>query len=373
MRKSRISSSKQTRLIEHFVAGTTARCASQLIGVNKSTAAYYFERLREIIAFHVEQEAHEVFDGEIEVDESYFGGTRKGKRGRPQLYSDHVILMALSIKNVFKLPLRATQGFLKSILKMMNLHLSVPNYTLLSKRAKTLEVPLLRLSKGENLDVVIDSTGLKIYGEGEWKVRTHGVSKRRTWRKIHLGVDPKSKEILASVITTNDVKDGEVLAEVLDQIPGALNMVALDGAYDEGRCYEAISRRLATPVIPPRKGARKGVIEPRNHAIQRIQETSLKEWKIEANYHKRSLAETTMFRYKTRAGLAAARARGRLGGRPRKMDQSTLKMEMTAMAGHKSVASDVAKRLGITTTTLYSYVNGDGSPKELGTRLLKSS
>ena len=82
MRKSRISSSKQTRLIEHFVAGTTARCASQLIGVNKSTAAYYFERLREIIAFHVEQEAHEVFDGEIEVDESYFGGTRKGKRGR---------------------------------------------------------------------------------------------------------------------------------------------------------------------------------------------------------------------------------------------------------------------------------------------------
>ena len=82
MRKSRISSSKQTRLIEHFVAGTTARCASQLIGVNKSTAAYYFERLREIIAYHVEQEAHEVFDGEIEVDESYFGGVRKGKRGR---------------------------------------------------------------------------------------------------------------------------------------------------------------------------------------------------------------------------------------------------------------------------------------------------
>ena len=222
-----------------------------------------------------------------------------GKRGRPQLYSDPVILMALSIKNVFKLPLRATQGFLESLLRMLNLPLSTPNYTLLSKRAKTLEVPLLRLSKGETLDVVIDSTGLKIYGEGEWKVRTHGVSKRRTWRKIHLGVDPKSKEILASVITTNDVKDGEVLADILDQIPGALNMVALDGAYDERRCYETVLKRSGIPVIPPRKGARKGVIEPRNQAIQRIQETSLKEWKIEANYHKRSLAETTMFRYKT--------------------------------------------------------------------------
>jgi transposase len=82
MRKSRISKSKQLRLIEHFVAGTTARCAASLVGVNKNSAAYYFQRLREIIFLHVEQEAHKVFGGEIEVDESYFGGTRKGNRGR---------------------------------------------------------------------------------------------------------------------------------------------------------------------------------------------------------------------------------------------------------------------------------------------------
>jgi transposase len=82
MRKSRISWTKQVRLIEHFVAGTTARCASSLVGVNKSSAAYYFQRLREIIAYQLEQESHEIFEGEIEVDESYFGGTRKGKRGR---------------------------------------------------------------------------------------------------------------------------------------------------------------------------------------------------------------------------------------------------------------------------------------------------
>jgi len=222
-----------------------------------------------------------------------------GKRGRPLVYDDAMILMALSIKNFFKMPLRATQGFLGSILEMMKLSFPVPDYTLLSKRAKSLGVPLLRLSRGESLDVVIDSTGLKIYGEGEWKVRTHGVSKRRTWRKIHLGVDPKSKEILAFVITTNDVKDSEVLEDILDQIPGTLNRVALDGAYDERRCYEAVLKRSAVPVIPLRKGAKKGSIVPRNQAIQRIQETSLKEWKIEANYHKRSLAETTMFRYKT--------------------------------------------------------------------------
>ncbi len=82
MRKSRLDSRVQQRLIEHFVAGTTARCAAELVGVHRNTAAYYFQRLREIIAHHLEQEAHEVFDGEIEVDESYFGGVRKGKRGR---------------------------------------------------------------------------------------------------------------------------------------------------------------------------------------------------------------------------------------------------------------------------------------------------
>jgi transposase len=74
MRKSRLSEAKQAKLIEHFVAGTTARCAADLVGVNRNTAAYYFQRLRDIIAHHVEQEAHEIFEGEIEVDESYFGG-----------------------------------------------------------------------------------------------------------------------------------------------------------------------------------------------------------------------------------------------------------------------------------------------------------
>jgi transposase len=82
MRKSRISVYKQDRLIEHFVSGSTARTAAALVGVNKTTAAYFFHRLREIIVFEIEQESHEVFDGEIEVDESYFGGRRKGKRGR---------------------------------------------------------------------------------------------------------------------------------------------------------------------------------------------------------------------------------------------------------------------------------------------------
>lgn len=82
MRKSRLSRAKQDKLIEHFVAGTTARCAAELVGVNRKTAAYYFQRLREIIAYHLEQESQEVVGGEIEVDESYFGGTRKGKRGR---------------------------------------------------------------------------------------------------------------------------------------------------------------------------------------------------------------------------------------------------------------------------------------------------
>ncbi len=157
------------------------------------------------------------------------------------------------IRYVFGLRLRSTQGFVSSLVKLMELRIDCPHYSRLSRRSKNLEVPLPR---SKNIkDIVVDGSGLKVYGEGEWKVRQHGVSKRRTWRKMHLAVDPRTNEIVASVLTSNDVSDGEVLGDLLDQIPGDLETVIGDGSFDTGPCYREIHKREARPIIPPRRNA----------------------------------------------------------------------------------------------------------------------
>ncbi|MDV2997922.1 MAG: hypothetical protein N4J56_008061 [Chroococcidiopsis sp. SAG 2025] len=104
--------------------------------------------------------------------------------------------------------------------------------------------------------MVVDSTGVKVYGEGEWKTRQHGVSKRRTWRKLHLGVDEATGEILAAVVSTNDVADCEVMPELLDAIAQEIEQVSADGAYDTQGCYDVIEQREATAAIPPRRNAK---------------------------------------------------------------------------------------------------------------------
>lgn len=153
--------------------------------------------------------------------------------------------------------------------------------------------------------VVLDSTGVKVYGEGEWKTRQHGVRKRRTWRKLHLGVDEATGEILAVVVTGNDTHDGEVLAELLDQIDGESGQVTTDGAYDHRPCYDKITEREAKAVIPPRKDANiwrhgncKAPPHPRDENLRYIRKHGRKKWKRDSHYHRRSLAETTMFRLK---------------------------------------------------------------------------
>jgi transposase len=150
-----------------------------------------------------------------------------------------------------------------------------------------------------------DSTGLKVFGEGEWKVRQHGWSKRRLWRKLHLAVDEATGEILAHRLTPSNVHDGPVLPKLLDQIEGPLTQVSADRAYDSFANYKAILTRNARPVIPPRKGAAitppPGTKDPpltRGAIVKRITEIGSKAWKVEAGYHRRSLVETTMYRVK---------------------------------------------------------------------------
>jgi hypothetical protein len=231
------------------------------------------------------------------------------KRGRPRTYADIAIQCVLLIKVVYGLRLRSLQGFVESLIVLLKLEITVPNYTTISRRQKAIEVILERYKEDESLHVVVDSTGLKIFGEGEWKVRQHGYSKRRTWRKLHLGVDEASGEIVASVVSTNDVGDSEVMSDLLEQIQDPIHQVSADGAYDTFGCHDAITGRGASAVIPPRENARiaqhGNSNDPplsRDEILRCIRENGMKAWKQDSDYHRRSLAETAMYRFKQLLG-----------------------------------------------------------------------
>jgi hypothetical protein len=147
--------------------------------------------------------------------------------------------------------------------------------------------------------VVVDSTGLKIFGEGEWKVRQHGVGKRRTWRKVHLAVDEATKDIIGLEVTTTAWGDSEILPGLLDQVEGEIAQVSADGAYDSHGCHAAIAERDARATIPPRDGAVTwGDDHPRDAIRQEIETKGLDGWKNDSGYHRRSIAENMMYRFK---------------------------------------------------------------------------
>lgn len=229
------------------------------------------------------------------------------QRGAQFEYSDLCIETLLMLKSVFKLAYRQTQGFAESLLSMMQLNLCVPSYSQIQRRTKKLNIEPYKVSCGGSIDIAIDSTGLKVYGEGEWKVRKHGVSKRRTWRKLHLGCDPKTGFIHCATLTENSQDDASQLTPLLDQIEPDIDDACLDGAYDTEECWDQLIDRNIKPVIPPRPNAVEWYLEqegdfdeyPRNKAIQEIDQLGRKGWKINHGYHRRSLSETAMFRFKT--------------------------------------------------------------------------
>jgi IS5 family transposase len=231
---------------------------------------------------------------------------KTGQPGHPRTYSDTAVLCMATLKEVYHLPLRATQGLMLSIMKLLNLDLPVMDYSQLSRRCAALEVILPRRKQNEPLHMVVDSTGVKVFGEGEWKVRQHGYTKRRTWRKLHLGADEATSEIVAAVVTTNNVADSQVLDEMLEQVEEEIEQVSGDGSYDKRTCYEAIRKRKAKAAIPPQKNAkiwqhgnRKEERLMRDENLRRIRQVGRQQWKKEVGYHRRSLAETQMFRMKT--------------------------------------------------------------------------
>jgi hypothetical protein len=233
--------------------------------------------------------------------------TGERQRGSQFDYSDKAIEIMLTIKEVFHLSNRGVEGFVRSLFGLMKISLPVPDHSTLSKRGKTLQVKLPRKASG-GLNLVLDSTGLKIYGEGEWKVRKHGYSKRRTWRKLHLGADPESGEIQAVFLTENSVSDDVVVKDLLEQIEQTLLACAADGAYDKRKVYDALNKHSPAVeiLIPPRKDARiwqhgnsKAERFKRDENLRYIRKHGRQRWKDDSGYHMRSLAETAMFRLKT--------------------------------------------------------------------------
>jgi hypothetical protein len=234
--------------------------------------------------------------------------TRTGQRGASQTYSDVAIATVATLKSLFRLAGRQAQGLVESLFQLMHLTLPVPDHSTVSRRLGRLSVAMPVQPVGEARHIVIDSTGIKVYGEGEWKARQHGVSKRRTWRKLHLAVNEATGEIVVAEVTTNDYHDSEILPSLLDGIDGEVAQVSGDGAYDTFACHEAIAQRAAVATIPPRHDARRCQLEdprathPRNQILQRIDQVGRSAWKQESGYHRRSLAETTMFRLKVTFG-----------------------------------------------------------------------
>lgn len=228
--------------------------------------------------------------------------------------SDLAIQFLLTLRAVYHLPLRATQGMAQSLFQLMNLSWDVPHDSTLCRRAATMLIDLPKQAEGP-VHLVLDSTGLKLYGQGEWKVRQHGYSKRRTWRKLHLAIDAETHEIQAAMVTDAGVCDAEAAGGLLDQVERQVLDVGADGAYDKAEVDEAVARRGARPLIPPRKDARikvhgntRGMPHPRDENLRAIRRQGRRGWKRTSGYHRRSLAETAMGRIK---GIFGDRLRSR--------------------------------------------------------------
>lgn len=231
------------------------------------------------------------------------------KVGRPFTYSDTAIECLLALRELFQLPYRQTEGLGRSLVKLMQVEVAIPDFTSLAKRAAKLNVCLEVLPTEGPIDIIVDSTGVKVLGAGEWRSDAYREPKRRTWRKLHLSVNAASQEIVAEVLTSKRCDDAEVVPEILAQIDSPVAKLYGDGAYDKWKLYGVLEREEIMPVIPPRRTAAikkhgncAGQPLPRDEAIRGIRRLGRRRWKQVVGYHRRSLVETSMSRLKRAFG-----------------------------------------------------------------------
>jgi hypothetical protein len=213
----------------------------------------------------------------------------------------------LTLRTVLHLPLRQTEGLVASLAVLHNLAIRTPDHSTLSRRAGGLDVIRRRSLPDGPLHVLVDSTGLKVYGQGEWRQEKHRVRARRTWRKLHLLVDAETHEIVASELTANDVDDASQVGALLDQVEGPLATFTGDGAYDTEGTYRSVTERQpADPpavIVPPCSTAVPSPRAdtnptPRDRHLQAIQENGRMAWQKQSGYTLRSRVEVAIGRYK---------------------------------------------------------------------------
>lgn len=228
--------------------------------------------------------------------------------GAPEQYSDDAILCMMAIKVVNNLAYRQLVGFFLSFFALLKITLKVPHFTTVAERAKSLGHRFKKLSTKRPSNLVFDSSGFKIYGEGEWKVRQHGKQKRRRWKKFHIGVCPETHEIIATEVTELETADCEIGPVLLNKVPRSVKRVIGDGAYDTWECYKTAYENGQKLIVPPREGAvfhekEEPWQKARNDAVCQIKglgndEEAMKLWKKLIKYHDRSLVETAFSRFK---------------------------------------------------------------------------
>jgi hypothetical protein len=234
---------------------------------------------------------------------------RRTRGGQPH-YSALAIRTALTLRAVFRLALRQTEGLIGSILRLLGLDLAVPDHSTLSRRAETLELAR-PIPRTEPVHLLVDSTGLRLCGAGEWLVEKHGTRRRRSWRKLHIGVDARTGQILASELTPHEVDDGSQVEPLLDQITAPLASFTGDGAYDQTGIYDTIAKRYpdADVIVPPRSTAvltetAESTPTQRDRHLQSIAEHGRIGWQEQSGYTRRALVEAAISRLKRVIGNA---------------------------------------------------------------------
>jgi Transposase DDE domain len=253
-----------------------------------------------------------------EAIEAWKAEPRTSRGGQPE-YSALAILTALTLRAVFRLPFRQTEGLIGSVIALLGLDLAVPDHSTLCRRAETLDVPR-PTPRGQGagngagdgagddagpMHLLVDSTGLKLYGAGEWLAEKHGTKRRRSWRKMHLGVDAETGRIVAATLTDRDVDDASQVAPLLDQVEDSVTSVTGDGAYDQDSVYADVATRHpdADVVVPPRATAvpsdtAETAPTRRDRHLHLIAEKGRMGWQKASGYNARARAEAAISRYK---------------------------------------------------------------------------
>jgi hypothetical protein len=223
-------------------------------------------------------------------------------------YSPLAILTALTLRAVFRLALRQTEGLIGSVIHLLGLTLAVPDHSTLSRRAATLEVPRPRRD-GTPMHLMVDSTGLKLCGAGEWLIEKHGTKTRRSWRTLHIGMDADTGQIVATALTQKEVDDASQVGPLLDQVAASVASFTADGAYDQDSVSAAVATRhpVAAIIVPPRSTAvpsETAETDPtqRDRHLQFIAKRGRAAWQTASGYTKRARVEATIGRFKQMIG-----------------------------------------------------------------------